>query len=138
MGGYLGLAGNNLTYPAIATTPSGRGVMAFTVVGDDHYPSAGYSGIDAKIGAGDIHIASEGLGVSDGFTSYKFYVGDPPRTRWGDYGAAALDGNAIWIASESIEQTCTLAQFESAPFGSCGGTRSTLGNWGTRISKVTP
>ena len=138
LGGYLGLAGNNLTYPAIATTPSGRGVMAFTVVGDDHYPSAGYSGIDAKIGAGDIHIASEGLGVSDGFTSYKFYVGDPPRTRWGDYGAAALDGNAIWIASESIEQTCTLAQYLSAPVGSCGGTRSTLGNWGTRISKVTP
>ena len=24
---------------------------------------------------------------------------DPPRTRWGDYGAAALDGNAVWIAS---------------------------------------
>ena len=71
LGGYLGLAGNNLTYPAIATTPSGRGVMAFTVVGDDHYPSAGYSGIDAEVGAGDIHIASEGLGVSDGFTSYS-------------------------------------------------------------------
>ena len=31
--GYLALANNNLTYPAIAVTPSGRGVMAFTVAG---------------------------------------------------------------------------------------------------------
>jgi hypothetical protein len=137
-GGYLGLAGNHLTYPAIATTADGRGVMAFTVVGNDHYPSAGYAGLDAVSGAGDVLIASEGLGVSDGFTSYKYYVGDPPRTRWGDYGAAAVDGGSIWLASESIEQTCTLAQYQSSPFGSCGGTRSTLGNWGTRITKVTP
>jgi hypothetical protein len=136
--GYLALAGNNLTYPAIATTASGRGVMAFTLVGDANYPSAGYAAIDANVGVGDIHVAAAGLGPSDGFTSYKFYVGDPPRTRWGDYGAAQVDGNSIWIASEYIGQTCTLAQYEAAPFGSCGGTRATLGNWGTRISKLTP
>ncbi len=136
--GYLGLANNNLTYPAIGVTPSGRGVMAFTVVGADNYPSAGYSAIDAQAGAGDVHIASAGLGPADGFTSYKFYVGNPPRTRWGDYGAAAVVGKSVWIASEYIGQTCTFAQYTSAPFGSCGGTRSTLGNWGTRISKVTP
>jgi hypothetical protein len=136
--GYLGLAGNNLTYPAIATTSSGRGVVAFTVVGDDHYPSAGYAGIDAKVGVGDIHFASEGLGVADGFTSYKAFVGNPPRTRWGDYGAAALDGSSIWVASESIEQTCTFAQYTTGAFGSCGGTRTSLGNWGTRITKITP
>jgi len=29
--GYAGISGNNLTYPAIAVTQSGRGVMAFTV-----------------------------------------------------------------------------------------------------------
>jgi hypothetical protein len=33
--GYAGLAGNNLTYPAIAVTQSGREVMAFTLLGDD-------------------------------------------------------------------------------------------------------
>jgi hypothetical protein len=136
--GYLGLANNNLTYPAIGVTASGRGVMAFTVVGADNYASAGYASIDAQVGVGDIHIAKAGLGPDDGFTSYKFYVGDPPRTRWGDYGYTAVVGNSIWIASEYIGQTCTLAQYESAPFGSCGGTRSSLGNWDTRISKVTP
>jgi hypothetical protein len=136
--GTLALAGNNLTYPAIGVTSSGRGVMAFTVVGDDHYPSAGYSSMDALIGAGDIHIAAEGLGPDDGFTSYKAFVGNPPRTRWGDYGATAVDGKSIWIASEYIAQTCTFAQYISAPFGSCGGTRASLGNWATRISKLTP
>jgi hypothetical protein len=135
--GYLGLANNNLTYPAIGVTASGRGVMAFTVVGADYYPSAGYASIDAKVGVGDVHIAKAGLGPDDGFTSYKFYVGDPPRTRWGDYGGAVADGNTMWIASEYIGQTCTLAQYESPPFGSCGGTRTTLGNWDTRISELT-
>jgi len=63
--GYAGISGNNLTYPAIAVTQSGRGVVAFTVLGNDHYPSAGYAGIDAKIGIGDIHIAAEGVGPDD-------------------------------------------------------------------------
>ena len=89
--------------------------MAFTVVGADNYPSAGYAPIDAQVGVGDIHLAAAGLGPDDGFTSYKYYVGDPPRTRWGDYGAAAVDGNSIWIASEYIGQTCTLAQYQTRP-----------------------
>jgi hypothetical protein len=139
--GTLALAGNNLTYPAIGVTTSGRGVMAFTVVGDDHYPSAGYSSMDAKIGAGDVHIAAEGVGPQDGFTEYRLFFPSVPgvaRPRWGDYGAAATDGKTIWIASEYIGQTCTFAQYTAAPFGSCGGTRASLGNWDTRISKLTP
>jgi hypothetical protein len=131
--GLLGLSGNNLTYPAIAVTPSGRGVMAFTLVGDDYFPSAGYAGIDAIIGAGDIHVASTGLGPQDGFTEYPQYTNRP---RWGDYGAAISDGPSIWIASEYIGQTCTLAEW-NLDF-TCGGTRAQLGNWGTRISQVTP
>jgi hypothetical protein len=138
MQGTLALAGNNLTYPAIGMLPNGKGVMAFTVLGDKYYPSAGYAGLSAEDGAGAIHIAAAGLGPDDGFTSYKSEVGDPPRTRWGDYGAAAVDGSSIWIASEYIAQTCNLAQYVSAPFGSCGGTRATLGNWATRISKIAP
>jgi hypothetical protein len=135
--GYLGLANNNLTYPAIGMLPNGRGAIAFTVVGQDYYPSAGYAALDQG-GAGAVHIAAPGLGPSDGFTSYKAEVGDPPRTRWGDYGAAAVDGGTIWIASEYIGQTCALAQYTTAPFGSCGGTRATLGNWATRISALRP
>jgi hypothetical protein len=137
--GYLGLANNNLTYPAIGVTAGGRGAMAFPVVGADYFPSAGYASIDALSGVGDIHVAASGLGPADGFSGYRAFANPPTftaRPRWGDYGSTAIDGNKIWIASEYINQTCTLAQYESTPFGSCGGTRSTLANWGTRISEL--
>ena len=137
--GVLGVANNNLSYPALAVTPSGRGVLAFTLVGDDNFPSAGYVGVDAKIGAGELHLAAAGVGPQDGFSGYLPLVSSR-RPRWGDYGAAAVDGNSIWISSEYIAQTCTLAQYRTsgASFGTCGGTRAPLGNWATRISKVTP
>lgn len=142
MQGYLALANNNLTMPAIAMAPNGNGAIAFTILGEDFFPSAGYVTINANGSAGPIHVAAAGLGPADGFTSYKAFVGDPPRTRWGDYGAAVTDGNSIWIASEWIAQTCTLAQYANPPtfagFGSCGGTRTSLGNWSTRVSRLSP
>jgi len=137
--GYLALAGNNLTMPAIAMTPDGDGAIAFTVMGEDHYPSAGYVTITDKGKVGPIHVATEGLGPDDGFTGYKAFVGDPPRTRWGDYGAAVTDGESIWLASEYIAQPCTLDEWLfGGPIGSCGGTRTAFANWATRISKLTP
>jgi hypothetical protein len=135
--GQLGLAGNNLTYPAIGVTGGGRGVMAFTLVGDGYYPSAAYAAFDGRSGAGAIFVAKAGLGPQDGFSGYRAF-NDPPRPRWGDYGATAVAGRDIWIASEYIGQTCTLAEYQAAPFGSCGGTRTALANWGTRISLVRP
>ncbi|MGA8487700.1 MAG: hypothetical protein WB684_11570 [Gaiella sp.] len=145
--GYVALANNNLTMPAIAMTASGKGAIAFTIMGEDYHPSAGYVTIDAKGTVGPIHVAAAGAGVDDGFTSYKAFVGDPPRTRWGDYGAAVTDGSSIWIASEYIAQTCALTgsptSFYPSPpstagFGSCDATRTSLANWSTRMSKLTP
>jgi len=135
--GYAGLPGNNLTYPAISVTQSGRGVMGFTLVGDDFYPSAGYAGIDSKIGVGDLHVAAAGQGPDDGFTGYKPTSQFGTRPRWGDYGAAASDGNSIWIASEYVNQTCTFSTFVATNFR-CGNTRTQLANWGTRISQIVP
>jgi hypothetical protein len=155
MQGYLGAAGYDFTYPAIGVTPSGRGVMAFTATGDTLSPSAAYAPIDAKVGVGPWNIVNGGEGAvqDDGFTSYKSQVGNPPRTRWGDYGAAAVDGNSIWIASEYIAASCNYTAW-GGPFfaggtgdnllGTCGGSnhgpgpRVALGNWSTRISKLTP
>ena len=131
----LALSNASLTYPAVAVTPSGRGLIAFTVVGPDDYPSAGYAGLDAKVGAGEVHIAAAGAGPWDGFSGIPTFGGRP---RWGDYGAAVADGNSIWMASEYIARTCTYAQYKATPFGQCGGTRGSLGNWATRITKVTP
>ena len=136
--GYVALADNNLTMPAIAMTTGGKGAIAFTIMGEDYHPSAGYVTIDANGTVGPIHVAAAGAGVDDGFTSYKAFVGDPPRTRWGDYGAAVTDGSSIWIASERIAQTCSLAQYLTGAIGSCGGTRTSLANWSTQVSKLTP
>jgi len=141
--GYIALADNNLTMPALAMLPSGEGALAFSVLGEDFFPSAGYVSIDEAGSVSPVHIAAAGLGPDDGFTSYKAFVGDPPRTRWGDYGAAWTDGSDIWIASEYIGQTCTLGQYYPSPpslagFGSCGGTRVSLTNWFTRISELAP
>jgi len=135
--GYVGLGNDNLTYPAIGITSGGTGVMAFTLVGSDFYPSAGYALVTPS-GVGDIHIAAAGQGPDDGFTNYKLF-GNPPgttRPRWGDYGAAVPVGGNVWIASEYIGQSCTLSQYRDTSFR-CGNTRTALANWGTRISEVT-
>jgi hypothetical protein len=132
--GVLVLDGVNLNYPALAVTKSGRGVLGFTAVGPGTFPSAGYAALDAANGAGDVHIAAPGVGPQDGFTEYEAVT---DRPRWGDYGAAAVDGNSIWLASEYVAQTCSFDEFVRTNF-SCGGTRTILGNWATRISKVKP
>ena len=135
--GFVAVAGNNVTYPAIAVNGSGRGIMAFTLVGADHYPAAAYTSMDAKIGAGDVHVVGEGIGPDDGFTGYNPHSAYGSRPRWGDYGAAVSDGSFLWIASEYINQTCTLSEYLTSGF-SCGATRTSLGNWGTRISRLLP
>ena len=134
--GQAGIANTDLTYPAVGVTQGGRGVIAFTLTGDNDYPSAALAGLDAKGGMGDVQVASAGAGPWDGFTSYVIFGSGRPR--WGDYGAVAVDGGDIWVASEYIAQTCTYAQYLSTPAGQCGGTRAALGNWSTRVSKVTP
>lgn len=137
--GYLAVSGNNVTYPAIAVLPNGKGIMGFTLVGDNYYPSAAYTTIDALSGTGSIHVAGMGLGPQDGFTGYgPLLASGRARPRWGDYGAAVADGDKIYFANEYIGQTCTLAQYLSGTIGSCGGTRASFGNWYTRISSVKP
>jgi hypothetical protein len=159
--GNLGVAGADLTYPAVGVTASGRGVIAFTYTGDNAYPSAAYAPVDAKVGAGDWSFAGpggEGAAAQDGFSGYKQQrctatACIPIRPRWGDYGAAAVDGNSIWIASEYIAHACDYTTW-GGPFfaggtgdnllGTCAGAshgpgpRAALGNWSTRISKLTP
>jgi hypothetical protein len=141
--GYLGGVNANLIYPAIGVTTSGKGVMAFTLVGPNNFPSAAYASIDAQNGVGPIHIAAAGLGPQDGFSETKIFSptgNGVPRPRWGDYGAAVPVGNTVWIASEYIGQTCTFGQYikntAASPMFSCNMTRTALANWDTRISSV--
>jgi len=154
--GYLGAAGHDFTYPAIGVLANGRGIMAFTDTGDATNPSAAYASIDAIAGIGTWNDVpgGEGMAADDGFSGYKQQnAPNPLRSRWGDYGAAAVDGNSIWIASEYIAAACDYTHW-GGPFfaggtgdnllGSCAatagapGTRTALANWSTRISKFTP
>ena len=125
MSGYLGAAGHDFTYPAIGVTASGRGVMAFTATGDTLNPSAAYASIDALAGVGDWSVVDGGTGaaVDDGFSGYKAQnFPNPIRPRWGDYGAAAVDGNSIWIASEYIGGSCTYTSWGGPFFAAVPGT----------------
>jgi hypothetical protein len=154
--GYLGAAGHDFTYPAIGVTASGRGVMAFTDTGDSTFPSAAYAAIDALAGVSAWNDVPGGQGAAtdDGFTGYKQQLfPNRIRPRWGDYGAAAVDGNSVWVASEYIAGTCNFIDW-GGPFfaggtgdnllGTCGGAghgpgdRTALANWSTRISEFTP
>jgi hypothetical protein len=154
--GYLGATGHDFTYPAIGVTASGRGVIAFTDTGDSTDPSAAYAPIDASLGVGAWNDVTGGAGAvqDDGFSGYKQQrFPNPIRSRWGDYGSAAVDGNSIWIASEYIADPCNYTDW-GGPFfvggtgdnllGTCGGAnhgpgkRTALANWATRISKLTP
>ena len=136
--GKIGVRGNNVSYPAIAALPNGKGIISFTVVGADHFPSAAYVNLGGNGHEGGIRIAAEGKGPDDGFTGYEAFNPGTTSARWGDYGAVAVDNGEFWMASEYIGQSCTLSAYVATPFGSCGSTRVTLGNWFTRISRVRP
>ncbi len=134
--GYVSRAGAYLSAPALAVNGDGAGAIAFSLMGPNDYPSAAYVPFDVRSGAGAIRIAAAGVGPDDGYTNYAAAFGRPPRTRWGDYGAAVVDGSHVWMASEYIGQMCTFAQWLTAPFATCGGTRAGSANWGTRITEL--
>jgi hypothetical protein len=136
--GYVNASNQNTVFPAIAATAAGKALMSFTIVGPGIYPSAGYVTLDASNAPSAVKVARYGVGPADGFTGeISQDPGDGGVERWGDYGAAVSDENGtIWFAAETINQTCTLAQFTADT--SCGGTRTILANWGTYIGHVTP
>ena len=137
--GYVGVAGNDVSYPAIAILPNGRGAMAMTLVGGSYFPSAAYVPI-ASGDTGAVHVIGRGQAPEDGFCGYAFFNCAFPepgaRPRWGDYGAAVVLGNTLWIGSEYIAHSCSFNTYSNDP--TCGGTRVTLANWSTRISAITP
>lgn len=120
--GYVSVNQNSVVFPSIGVNTSGEGVMTFTLVGGNYFPSAAYTPIDAVNGAGEVHIAGPGAGPQDGFTEYPAF-GAPVRPRWGDYSAAVADTDgSIWLAVEYIP---------NAP-------RDIFANWGSFVMHVTP
>jgi hypothetical protein len=121
--GYVAAFDASVMFPSIGVNPAGRGVIAFTLVGPNFFPSAAYATVDAVNGAGNIHISAAGQLPEDGFTGYHFF-GAPNRVaRWGDYSAAVSDASGnIWLANEYV------GNFR----------RTAVANYNTFIAEVTP
>jgi hypothetical protein len=133
--GYVSVAGQNVLFPSIGVTPAGKAVMSMTLSGPSYYPSAAYSVFDGS-GFDAVKVASAGVGPADGYTGYDPFAPDGVE-RWGDYSAAvsAPDGT-VWAATEYIAQSCVVATYQAD--STCGGTRTLLANWSTRLTAVRP
>lgn len=120
--GYLAVNRENVMFPSIGVTDDGKAVIAFTLVGPDFFPSVAYAPLDPVAGAGAVRISGVGALPEDGFAGYRDF-GFIGVARWGDYSAAVADiSGKIWMANEFIPNI----------------PRSSLANWGTFISHVTP
>jgi hypothetical protein len=122
--GYL--AGDDpasyLSFPSIGVTDAGRGVVAYTLMGVNHYPSAAYSGINKNGLTTGVQIARAGFKPEDGFTCYPEESGSDV-CRWGDYSASfALPNGEVWSATEFIGDNA----------------RTTYANWSTFVWPVKP
>jgi hypothetical protein len=123
--GYIAIDGSNqqnVLFPSVAVNSQGKGVVAFSVVGVNFYPSTGYAPIDVN-GTGAVRISALGALPEDGFTGYPQFGASNRVARWGDYSAAVSDENGtIWMGNEYIP---------NAP-------RTVNANWGTFIGGFTP
>jgi hypothetical protein len=139
--GYVGTAGQNLIYPALATDTRGRGYVGITLAGRDWFPSAGYLAWNRSGPGNSVHLAAKGAAPEDGFCEYLFFncAGTPIpqiRPRWGDYGAAAWTGANFFLGNEYIAHRCDFKRFAADP--TCGRTRTFFGNFSTHIQRLAP
>jgi hypothetical protein len=146
--GTLGLAGDHLLYPAVATVDGFHAYMTFTLMGDDYFPTPAYVTLDPVHGPSAIHIVTPGQAAYENIpTETKLSIGIPAIYRWGDYNSAVVDGNNIWFATEYIgnNNSCTPTQWANdfktdtqgtGPFIACGGTRTISYNWDTRLTQL--
>jgi hypothetical protein len=123
--GYVAVDRNDVIFPSIGVTRSGRAVMVFSLTGPDYYPSAAIVHLTSSGSlASGVQVVRAGTRPDDGFTGYPDYDGNGIG-RWGDYSAAVADGSGtVWTATEYIPGT-----FGYPPY---------LANWGTYIAGVTP
>ncbi len=131
--------GTDLTYPAIAATQNGQAVLNFTITGPSDFPSAGFAGLDAKNGTGDVQYAAHGAGPQDGFTEYQPLRHGRSTARAGAT-TAPLSRRQVDLDRERVHRPDVHARAVrgDSPFGTCSGTRGSIGNWDTRISQITP
>jgi len=106
-----------LSFPSIGVNNRGKGVIAYSLMGEDFHPSSAWTGITTAGTEGAVSVAEVGDRVEDGFTCYPDEPDGEAECRWGDYTASfALPSGEIWSATEFI-----------------GRRRTTFANWSTFI-----
>jgi hypothetical protein len=119
---YLVAQGHHVLRPAVAVNAQGRGAVAFTLSGPDHFPSAAYLPVNGTSVGAAIQIAAAGAAPQDGFTGYPGGFG-AGVARWGDYSTAVAGNDGmIWMVTQYIP---------NAP-------RTEFANWGTFVSRYLP
>ena len=126
--GYVAVANEDVLFPSLGINADGNGVIAFTLAGNDYFPSAAYVDVIQGFALPFVHVAGAGQDPDDGFTIYPAEGGNGVG-RWGDYSAAVADGDRIWMASEYIPKACS---------GLTLPCRTSLANWGTFFATVRP
>ena len=119
--GTVAVDGNFLQRPSVALNHQGKGIIAFSLIGPDFFPSAAYIDFDKQKGAqGVVKIAGAGVAPDIGFSG-----AGGGRQRWGDYSAAVDEKGNIWAAAEYIPVSTFPAPAQ-------------LANWGTYVWRVSP
>jgi hypothetical protein len=120
--GTLVVNNHHVLRPAVAVNAQGRGAIAFTLVGPDHFPSAAFVPVDAFLPAGTLQRAAPGVAPEDGFTGYPdLGFSTTGVARWGDYsGAVVSPDGSVWMTMEYIP---------NAP-------RTDFANWGTHVVQL--
>lgn len=113
--GIFAVRGNHLLRSAIAMNAQGRGAIAATLVGPDHFPSAVYLPIETFSGPTSVRLVQAGAAPQDGFTGYMTGL-----ARWGDYSSPFVTSDGtFWMAVQYIPNL----------------PRSPFANWGTYITR---
>jgi hypothetical protein len=114
--------GSFVSFPSIGVNDAGKGVIAYSLMGDQYFPSAAQSEINRNGLTSGVQIVRAGFKPEDGFTCYE-EEGNGPNCRWGDYSAAfALPTGELWSATELIGDNA----------------RTQFANWSTFIWSNTP
>lgn len=129
MQGYLGATGYELSLSGDRVTARGRGVMALAATGDTTNPSAGYAPIDANVGIGTMERSQRKEPVPRLTTASpvtKRRSRNPPRTRWGDFGAAAVDQTLSGSPASTSPHPCDYTTWGGRFFGATTGDNRTF------------
>jgi hypothetical protein len=124
--GYITLDNTDVMFPSIALTDDGRGAIAFSISGENDFPSAAYVRL-VNSNLGPLHIASAGAGPLDDISGYAPTPDQQGPSRFGDYSAALIDGSTLWMASEAVTRACATLDCPS---------RDVFTNWGTRVTRL--